>query len=123
MQSCVFRQGGVAVVVVVNITNSIIIIIIIIIITSLELLRQALKLYFNNVRLKLNFYAISHIVNSMGWSGLDWIHLVHGSDKWRAVVNTVMKLSEFHTMQGTVNKLLSYSSTQFVLLKRRCYAR
>jgi hypothetical protein len=119
MQSCVFRQG----VVVVIITPSIAIITII----SLELLRQALKLYFNNVRLQLNFYAIYHTVNSMGWSGVDWIHLVHDSDKWRAVVNTVMRLTEFRTMQGTVslpvNKFLSYSNTQFVLLNRRYHAR
>ena len=58
---------------------------------------------------------------------MEWIHLVHESDKWRAVVNKVMKLSEFRTMQGTVSlpvkKLLSYSNTQFVLLKRRYYAR
>jgi len=39
---------------------SIIIIIIINTIISLELLRQALKLYFHNVRLQLNFYAIYH---------------------------------------------------------------
>jgi len=74
MQSCVFRQGGivvVVVVVVVVIITSIIIIIIIITIISLELLRQALKLYFNNVRLQLNFYAINHTVNSMGWSGVE----------------------------------------------------
>jgi len=68
MQSCVFRQG-VIVVVVVIITS---IIIIITTIISLELLRQALKLYFNNVRLQLNFYAIYHTVNSMGWSGVEW---------------------------------------------------
>jgi len=93
MQSCVFRQGGIVVVVVIIITSiTIIIIIIIITIISLELLRQALKLYFNNVRLQLNLYAINHTVNSMGWRGVDWIHLVHESDKWRAVVNKVTKL-------------------------------
>jgi hypothetical protein len=68
---------------------------VIITIITLEFLRQALKLYFSNVRLQLNFYAIYLTVNSMGWNGvdwigLDWIHLVHESDKWRAVVNKVM---------------------------------
>ena len=72
MQSCVFHDG---VIVVVNIIITTPIIIITII--TLELLRQALKLYFNNVRLQLNFYAIYHTVNSTGWSGVNWIHLVH----------------------------------------------
>jgi hypothetical protein len=68
MQRCVFRQGVVVVVVIITIS---IIIIITTIIISLEILRQALKLYFNNVRLQLHFYAIYHTVNSTGWSGLD----------------------------------------------------
>jgi hypothetical protein len=74
MQSCVFRQGGVVVVVVVIITSIIIIVIITTTTTiiSLEILRQAFKLYFNNVRLQIHFYAIYHTVNtSMGWSGVD----------------------------------------------------
>jgi hypothetical protein len=85
-------------------------------IISLELLRQALKLYFNNVRLQLNFYAIDHTLNSMGWSGLDWIHLVHDSDKWRAVVNKVMKLSEFRTMQETVSLPVRGTAEYYLLL-------
>jgi hypothetical protein len=27
-----------------------------------------------------------------GWDGMDWIHLVHDMDQWRALVNTVMNL-------------------------------
>jgi len=27
-----------------------------------------------------------------GWENVDWIDLVHDSDPWRAVVNTVMNL-------------------------------
>jgi hypothetical protein len=27
-----------------------------------------------------------------GWGGVDWIYLAQNRDKWRAVVNTVMKL-------------------------------
>jgi hypothetical protein len=78
MQSCVFRHDVIVVVVITTTTTtSIIIIIIIMTIITLELLRQALKLYFNNVRLQLNFYAIYHTLNSIGWSGVDWIHLVH----------------------------------------------
>jgi hypothetical protein len=26
------------------------------------------------------------------WSGMDWIYLVQDGNKWRAVVNTVIKL-------------------------------
>jgi hypothetical protein len=28
----------------------------------------------------------------IAWGGIDWIDLVHDSDQWRALVNTVMKL-------------------------------
>jgi hypothetical protein len=27
-----------------------------------------------------------------GWQGVDWIHLAQDRDRWRAVVNAVMKL-------------------------------
>jgi hypothetical protein len=27
----------------------------------------------------------------IGWEGVDWTHLAHDRDQWRAVVNTVMK--------------------------------
>jgi len=26
----------------------------------------------------------------MGWEGMDWIHLAQGTDKWQAVMKTVM---------------------------------
>jgi hypothetical protein len=26
------------------------------------------------------------------WSGMDWIHLAHNTDQWRALVNMVMNL-------------------------------
>jgi hypothetical protein len=26
------------------------------------------------------------------WGGVEWIHLSHGRDRWRAVVNAVMNL-------------------------------
>ena len=32
--------------------------------------------------------------------GVHWIHVTQGSDKWRAVVNTVMN-SSYHKMRGT----------------------
>jgi hypothetical protein len=64
MQSSVFRQVVTVVVVIIIISSSRSSII------SLDL-RQALRMYFNNVRLQLNFYAIFDTVNSMGWSGLD----------------------------------------------------
>jgi hypothetical protein len=28
----------------------------------------------------------------IGWEGVDWIHLAQDRDRWRALVNTVMKL-------------------------------
>jgi len=28
----------------------------------------------------------------VGWEGMDWIHLVHYRDKWRALVNTVINV-------------------------------
>jgi hypothetical protein len=31
-------------------------------------------------------------VRGIGWEGVDWMHLVHYMDQWRAVVNTVMNL-------------------------------
>jgi hypothetical protein len=31
-------------------------------------------------------------LREVGWEGIDWIHLAQGRDRWRAVVNTVMKL-------------------------------
>jgi hypothetical protein len=29
-------------------------------------------------------------LREIGWGGMDWIHLTHNRDKWRALVNTVM---------------------------------
>jgi hypothetical protein len=29
-------------------------------------------------------------LREIGWDGMDWIDLVHDSDHWRALVNTVM---------------------------------
>jgi hypothetical protein len=26
----------------------------------------------------------------MGWEGVEWMHLAHDREQWRAVVNTVM---------------------------------
>jgi hypothetical protein len=31
-------------------------------------------------------------LTEIGWDGMDWIDLVQGRDKWRALVNTVMYL-------------------------------
>jgi hypothetical protein len=31
-------------------------------------------------------------VRETGWGDIDWIHLAQNSDKWRALVNTVMNL-------------------------------
>jgi hypothetical protein len=31
-------------------------------------------------------------LRGMGWGGMDRIHLAHDRDRWRALVNTVMKL-------------------------------
>jgi hypothetical protein len=31
-------------------------------------------------------------LREIGWSGMDWIDLAQDSDKWRALVNTVMNL-------------------------------
>jgi hypothetical protein len=31
-------------------------------------------------------------LREIGWDGKDWIGLAQGRDKWRALVNTVMKL-------------------------------
>jgi len=27
-----------------------------------------------------------------GWDGVEWIHLAHDGDQWRALMNTVVKL-------------------------------
>jgi hypothetical protein len=37
----------------------------------------------DNIRMDLRY---------MGWGGMDWIHLAHDRDQWRALVNTVMNL-------------------------------
>jgi hypothetical protein len=29
-------------------------------------------------------------LREIGWEGVDWMHLAHDRDQWRAVVNTVM---------------------------------
>jgi hypothetical protein len=31
-------------------------------------------------------------LRGIGWGGMDWIDLAQDRDKWRALVNTVMKL-------------------------------
>jgi hypothetical protein len=31
-------------------------------------------------------------LREIGWDGMEWIDLSQGRDKWRALVNTVMKL-------------------------------
>jgi hypothetical protein len=31
-------------------------------------------------------------LRNIGWDGMDWINLAQDSDKWRALVNTVMNL-------------------------------
>jgi hypothetical protein len=33
------------------------------------------------------------VLREVGWEGVDWIHLTQDRDHWRAVVNTVTKLS------------------------------
>jgi hypothetical protein len=30
-------------------------------------------------------------IREIGWGGMDWIHLALDRDKWRALMNTVMK--------------------------------
>jgi hypothetical protein len=37
------------------------------------------------------------------WSGMDWIHMAQDSDKWRALVNTVMNLG----VKTIIGKFLS----------------
>jgi hypothetical protein len=32
----------------------------------------------------------------MGWEVVDWMHLAHASDRWWALVNTVMRLRIQH---------------------------
>jgi hypothetical protein len=36
---------------------------------------------------------------TIGWDGMNWMHLSQDRDQWWALVNTVMKL-EFHKRQG-----------------------
>jgi hypothetical protein len=31
-------------------------------------------------------------LREIGWSGMDWIDLVHDRDQWRALANTIMNL-------------------------------
>jgi hypothetical protein len=31
-------------------------------------------------------------LRGIGWEGVDWMHLVHDSDQWWALVNTVINL-------------------------------
>jgi hypothetical protein len=31
-------------------------------------------------------------LREIGWGGVEWIHLAHDRDRWRAVVNAVMNL-------------------------------
>jgi hypothetical protein len=33
-------------------------------------------------------------LRDMGWGGVDWIRLAQDMDRWRAVVNAVMKLRD-----------------------------
>jgi hypothetical protein len=39
-------------------------------------------------------------LREIGWGVMDWIDLAQDSDRWRALVNTVMKL-RLHTMLGS----------------------
>jgi hypothetical protein len=31
-------------------------------------------------------------LKEIGWGGIDWVHLAQDRDRWKALVNTVMKL-------------------------------
>jgi hypothetical protein len=33
-------------------------------------------------------------LGEIGWEAVDWMHLVHGRDQWRALVNSVMNLRD-----------------------------
>jgi hypothetical protein len=37
-------------------------------------------------------YNIRMDLREIGWEGVDWIHLAHDRDRWRALVTTVMNL-------------------------------
>jgi hypothetical protein len=39
--------------------------------------------WLNNVKMDLR---------EIGWDGMDWIHLAHDRDQWRALVSAVMSL-------------------------------
>jgi hypothetical protein len=38
------------------------------------------------------------------WSGVDWIHLARDTDKWRALVNTIMNLPVLWNMRRNLKK-------------------
>jgi hypothetical protein len=42
-------------------------------------------------------------LREIGWGDMDWIHLAHNRDQWRALVNTVMNLQ----VPQNVEKFLS----------------
>jgi hypothetical protein len=48
-----------------------------------RLLERPRRRWEGNIRVDLR---------EIGWKGADWISLAQDSDKWRAVVNTVMNL-------------------------------
>jgi len=45
----------------------------------------------SHVVLKHTVLTLKLIFKETGWEGVDWTHLAHDRDQWRAVVNTVMK--------------------------------
>jgi hypothetical protein len=45
------------------------------------------KSYLNDLCIDGNIKLDTKVI---GWVGMDWIHLAKSTDKWRAVVNTVM---------------------------------
>jgi hypothetical protein len=46
-------------------------------------------------------------LREIGWGGMDWIDLAQDSDRWRALVNTVMNLQ----VPENVGKFLSNCAT------------
>jgi hypothetical protein len=48
-----------------------------------RLLRRPRRRWEDSIKIDLGY---------MGFGGVDWIHLAQDSDRWRARVNTVMKL-------------------------------
>jgi hypothetical protein len=46
-------------------------------------LRRLKRRWQDNIRMDLR---------EVGREGVDWMHLVHGTDQWRALVNVIMNL-------------------------------